>query len=250
MADYETNLRQLFVETLQSYVGRKEADGSHRKIIDLYNEIRPLPRGYAMSYSDPWCAAFISAGSYATGLLDVVLPECGCEPMLDLYKARGQWVSGDDAQPLRPGDIVMYDWDGGAADHVGVVVEATDTEILVIEGNISDSVGYRRIGRREGTIKGFCLPAFDTVTQEAPVSSGATGYFAPAAMRLLTMGMSGQDVCSMQRLLIGRGFNCGRWRDDSDFGPDTFASLCEFQTSVGLYPSGELDPDTFTALWG
>ena len=35
----EKELRQKVVATAESYVGCKEADGSHRKIIDLYNMV-------------------------------------------------------------------------------------------------------------------------------------------------------------------------------------------------------------------
>ena len=41
----EKELRQKVVATAESYVGCKEADGSHRKIIDLYNSHKPLARG-------------------------------------------------------------------------------------------------------------------------------------------------------------------------------------------------------------
>ena len=40
----------------RSYLGCKEANGSHRKIIDLYNSHKPLARGYAVKYTDAWCS--------------------------------------------------------------------------------------------------------------------------------------------------------------------------------------------------
>ena len=44
----ENQLRQKVVKIAVSYLGCKEADGSHRKIIDLYNSHKPLARGYAV----------------------------------------------------------------------------------------------------------------------------------------------------------------------------------------------------------
>ena len=35
----EQQIRAKFVETAKSYLGCKESDGSHRKIIDLYNSL-------------------------------------------------------------------------------------------------------------------------------------------------------------------------------------------------------------------
>ena len=253
--------RQFFIETAKSYLGCSESDRSHKPIIDLYNSISPLPRGYRMSYSDPWCAAFPSAVAAKCGLLDVVLPECGCDPMIDLYKAREQWVEADDYIPA-VGDLVMYNWqaspsavdDQGSADHVGIITAATRTELTVLEGNISDSVGYREIPVNYQFIRGFCCPAFASATSStldtSSKASSSSGYFLPSPMRLLSYGMTGPDVGSMQCLLIGKGYNCGRWGKDEEFGPDTLTSLKDFQLAKGLYPSGELDPDTFSALWG
>ena len=57
----ENQLRQKVVKIAVSYLGCKEADGSHRKIIDLYNSHKPLARGYAVKYTDAWCSTFASA---------------------------------------------------------------------------------------------------------------------------------------------------------------------------------------------
>ena len=82
----ENELRNEVVRQARSWLGRKEADGSHREIIDLYNSIRPLPRGYRLGYDEPWCAAFVSACAQAWGLTGILFPECGCGPMLERYR--------------------------------------------------------------------------------------------------------------------------------------------------------------------
>ena len=51
MTEYQ--LRQKAADMARSYLGCKESNGTHKPIIDLYNLIRPLPRGYRMSYRDP-----------------------------------------------------------------------------------------------------------------------------------------------------------------------------------------------------
>ena len=53
----EAEIRETVVAILRSWIGRNEADGTHRRIIDIYNSIKPLPVGYAMKYTDFWCAA-------------------------------------------------------------------------------------------------------------------------------------------------------------------------------------------------
>ena len=54
----ENQLRQKVVKIAVSYLGCKEADGSHRKIIDLYNSHKPLARGYAVMWH-PVAAAVV-----------------------------------------------------------------------------------------------------------------------------------------------------------------------------------------------
>ena len=149
----ENQLRQKVVKIAVSYLGCKEADGSHRKIIDLYNSHKPLARGYAVKYTDAWCSTFASAVAIAAGLTDIIPTECGCEKHIALFKKLGAWVENDAYVP-KPGDYIFYDWqDGtnyattdntGAADHVGIVTEVNGSTITVIEGNMSDAVGYRQ----------------------------------------------------------------------------------------------------------
>jgi hypothetical protein len=67
----EKEMRELVCKTAKAWLGRKESDGSHREIIDVYNRI-PLPGGYKLSYLDPWCAGFVSAVGAACGLSDII----------------------------------------------------------------------------------------------------------------------------------------------------------------------------------
>ena len=47
----EKQIRQKVVDTALSYIGCKESNGSHKKIIDLYNSHKPLARGYKVTYT-------------------------------------------------------------------------------------------------------------------------------------------------------------------------------------------------------
>lgn len=255
--------RQTIVSTARGLIGCAEADGSHRAIIDTYNGISPLPRGYRMSYTDPWCAAFVSAVGQACGASDVILPECACDPMIALYKAAGRWVEDDGYIPS-PGDIIMYDWgDSGAgdctgsADHVGIVESCDGSSITVIEGNISDAVGRRTLAVNGRYIRGFCLPGYDGETGASgigvvvpnPGTSSAVGdSFSPRQVRYLRRGMTGEDVRALQLLLIGRGYGVGGDGADGDFGRATLAALVAYQRDKGLDADGELGPDTLARL--
>ena len=50
----EKELRAKVVLIAEKYLGCKESNGSHRKIIDLYNSHKPLARGYRVKYTDAW----------------------------------------------------------------------------------------------------------------------------------------------------------------------------------------------------
>lgn len=153
----------------RAWLGLNEFDGSFRKVIDIYNTIRPLPRGYKVKYTDDWCATFISAVGVACGMSEILLPECGCEWMTRLYKKIGRWEECDAYIP-QPGDLLLYDWQDtgegdctGWADHVGIVerVDREANEIHIIEGNRGRSVRRTVIGIDSRYIRGFCLPAYE-----------------------------------------------------------------------------------------
>ena len=372
----EQELRARVCRRAEQWLGCRESDGSHRPIIDLYNRIRPLPRGYKMTYDDPWCAAFVSAVGAACDLTDTLLPECGCEPMIALYQAAGRWEEADDAAP-RPGDLIFYDWEDsgagdcvGAADHVGLVTENDDDLLTVIEGNLSDAVGSRKIYAGARFVRGYARPDYlsaalaspaDPVGAGAPdgpssdlaalaspsdpvgagvpdgpssdltalaspsdpvwagvldgpsadlaalaspsdpVGAGApdgpsadltalaspsdpvgagvldgpspdlTALASPSdpvgagvldgpsspspdsaltPLPLLRRGDRGAAVQSAQLLLIARGYRCGPWGADGDFGAATLGAVYRFQQGRRLAMDGEIGPQTWAKLVG
>lgn len=162
----ENELRAKVVATGQSYIGRKESDGSHKKIIDIYNSHKPLARGYKVQYTDAWCATFVSTVAIQAGLTDIIPTECGCSAMIELFKKLGSWQENDAYVPS-PGDIIFYDWDDngvgdntGAPDHVGIVEKVVGQTITVVEGNYSDSVKRRTIQVNGRYIRGYGVPKY------------------------------------------------------------------------------------------
>lgn len=158
--------RNTVVNIMKSWVGRKEADGSHKAIIDIYNTIKPIPRGYKVKYTDAWCATTVSAAFHQAGY-DTIFPlECGCEKMIEKARAMGIWVENDAHVPS-PGDCVLYDWqdngkgdDTGAADHVGMVEKVSGSTLTIIEGNYSNSVKRRTLKVDGKYIRGYVTPKF------------------------------------------------------------------------------------------
>lgn len=169
--------RSEVVNLATSWIGKNEADGSYKEIIDIYNSYNgPLPRGIKMLYSWAWCACTWSALAIALGYTDIMPIEMSCGGLIEKAKEKGVWVE-DDAYVPAPGDAILYDWDDngigdnkGWPDHVGTVdyVNADSGYMTVIEGNYSNSVKKRTISINGKYIRGFITPKYtdDSVIYE------------------------------------------------------------------------------------
>ena len=166
----EDAIRQRVVAEAVKYIGVREGTVDHKKIVDTYNSQDKLPRGYRLKDTDAWCAAFVSVLGIILDIPHILLPEVGCGPMIELYKAQGRWMERDDYVP-RPGDPIMYDWDAkkgectGAPDHVGMVVSVKGKTIAVIEGNYENQVKIREVPIEYVKTRGYCLPDYGALVQ-------------------------------------------------------------------------------------
>lgn len=93
----------------------------------------------------------------------------------------GIWVENDAYKPSA-GDMILYDWQDsgsgdntGSADHIGIVVSVSGSTIKVIEGNMSNAVGYRNIAVNGKYIRGFVTPKYSSKATAASTSTGSTG---------------------------------------------------------------------------
>ena len=153
--------RTLVCNTVNSLQG----EAGHKRVLEVYNAQESLPRGYKLKYSDPWCAATVTAVMIMNGYSRI--SECSCSQMIQKAKAAGVWVE-DDAYRPSCGDIIMYDWqDSGAGDnqgtpdHTGIVVDVAGETITVREGNKSGSIGNRVLRRNSRYIRGYIVPPYE-----------------------------------------------------------------------------------------
>ncbi|MBQ9700809.1 MAG: CHAP domain-containing protein [Lachnospiraceae bacterium] len=176
------------VEQAKAWIGKKESDGSHKVIIDIYNGHKPLARGYKVKYTDSWCATFVSAVAIKLGYTDIIPTECSCQKMIELFKKLGCWIENENRTP-NPGDIIFYDWQDfgggdntGWADHVGIVEKVSGSKITVIEGNLGDAVERRSITVNSRYIRGYAAPKYD-VEPAVEVDYNAILEWQKAAMK-------------------------------------------------------------------
>ena len=115
----------------------------------------------------PWCMVFVQ---WVFAQLGVALPQrtASCGALMRAAQMSGQWVTED----YRPGDVVIYDFPGGAAtDHCGIVESVDGTYISAIEGNTSstsdaDGGAVERRARKFSQIVGAVRPSYDKEVDE------------------------------------------------------------------------------------
>ena len=193
------------------WLGTREGSTAHRQILAVYNSIRPLPRGYALRETDPWCAGFASAAAVMTGAGERYPLECSCSRIVEQAKAMGIWVEND-GHVSRPGDWVLYNWqakasgdDTGAPDHVGVVIGVENGEILAVEGNFDNAVKLRRFPLDWEKIRGFVCPKREEDSMRYHTLEDVPEY-ARATIEKLTAdgslrGLSGDDLGLSEELV-------------------------------------------------
>lgn len=167
----EQQNRELLATVADTYNGIREGSSYHEEIISYYNSISPLPVGYKMKMSDPWCAAFVSAIFWTTFGSTLDFPyECSCDRMRLAATKLGIWVEDDVYMP-KVGDVILYDWqDNGIGDnqdypdHVGIVDEVWTDTFKVIEGNLNDSVSTRILHQNNKFIRGFITPDYASIS--------------------------------------------------------------------------------------
>jgi hypothetical protein len=94
----------------------------------------------------PWCAIFASY-CFDVGA-GVVLCRgwhgAGAGPRGVAYvPTLAAWLraTGRVVEEPRPGDLAVFDWDGGLPDHVGIVIRSTHGAIDTVEGNTGSGSG-------------------------------------------------------------------------------------------------------------
>jgi hypothetical protein len=148
-------------------IGIAETSPAYNDMLKVYNDHKPLARGYRLKPRDPWCAAFVSVVAILADCTDIIPTEVSCGEMLKAFRASGNYTENDDHVP-NPGDVIFYNWDNapqdgenvGYPDHVGIVHEVRDGVIDITEGNFSNMVKARLIAVGDPRIRGYGLPDY------------------------------------------------------------------------------------------
>ena len=112
----------------------------------------------------PWCMVFVQWVFDRAGIA-VPIKTASCGALLNAAKSNGRSVKGG----YRPGDVVIYDFDGnGSTDHCGIVEAVNGKLITAIEGNTgsgnnADGGQVQRRTRNVSEIVGAWRPVYREV---------------------------------------------------------------------------------------
>ncbi len=256
----ESALRSKVAAWLVPYIGLTEGDDRHKAILKVFNDSKLCSR-YTMTVNDAWCATAVSAAFIACGLSKIFpCVECSCARMLSLASAAGIWVENDAYVP-KVGDVVLYDWQDsgigdntGTPDHVGIVYSISGATMKIIEGNKTDTVGYRSLAVNGKYIRGFITPQYSCAadtnaatasnnTENAPYVVGdiveftGTKHYTSANSTTAKICTGGQAKVTLvsenaahpyHLVHIGSGCTVYGWVDAADISKvDTFETVTE-----------------------
>lgn len=152
------------IQEAKKWLGANKWSAKHKQIIDGYNAVSPLPRGYAVQYGDDWCDTFVSFVAVKAGAKDLIGRECGVERHKDIFKQLGIWKG-----LVKPevGDVVIFNWSGnrsGWGNHIGYVAAVSGDRVTTIEGNTTvngvSTVAYRYYMWNSVYIQGYARPLY------------------------------------------------------------------------------------------
>lgn len=175
-------LRRTVCEIINGWKGSNRGDAKHLEILSIYNNHKPLARGYKVQVKDAHCATTTSATYIKAGIAEYTGTECGVENFVKVAQGKGIWVENDAHVP-KLGEACVYDWDDngkgdctGYSDHIGIVTEVNGNSFTVTEGNMSGGkVGTRKMQVDGRYIRGFIAPDFDAIAKKLGGTSSGGG---------------------------------------------------------------------------
>lgn len=196
--------------------------------------------------NQPWCDIFVDCGFIECFGIDLASrltyqPKGGfsalCSASANYYKNNGAYFSTPAV-----GDQVFFNVSGGI-NHTGIVVGVSGGMVTCVEGNSSDAVRKNTYAVTNSYINGYGRPNW-SIFSNNDTDSGTTGdNTTPSApsvpkqeicsvtvtLPVIEYGDASMWVKLMQTALIGRGFNCGWYGADGEYGQQTKIALFQFQ---------------------
>ena len=226
-----------------------------------YNKYAPrwAAAGGWNAQNQPWCDIFVDCGFLECFGIDLASrltyqPKGGfsalCSASANYYKSNGAYFSTPAV-----GDQIFFNISGGI-NHTGIVVGVSGGMVTVVEGNSSDAVRKNTYRAGDGYINGYGRPnwsVFEDGGEEEPPAPDVPAQdtcSVTVTLPVIKYGDASMYVKLMQTALIGRGFNCGWYGADGEYGQQTKIALFQFQQKNGLDADNICGQATWTKLLG
>lgn len=226
--------------------------GNFTKYSRILDSIEGFYNGKKQGFA--WCDQFIDAIfvlAYGVNTAMELLCQpwgsagAGCEYSAGYYKSKGQFYDYPET-----GDQIFF-YSGGGINHTGIVVAVNGTTVVTVEGNADDMVKQCSYAIGSDYIAGYGRPNWsidgdDTIPDPEPVE---TTCEITTTFPIIRYGAVSVYVTIMQALLISKGFSCGRYGADGEYGPDTKNGLYQFQKANGLEADCLCNKETWQKLF-
>lgn len=128
-------LRRKVADIINAWDGATRGSAKHLEILNIYNNHKPLARGYRVQVGDAHCATTASAAYIKAGIAEYTGTECGVGKYVEIAKKKGIWTENDAYTP---------------------------------------KVGKRTMKVNGRYIRGFITPDFDMIAKKLGGTSGGT----------------------------------------------------------------------------
>lgn len=121
-----------------------------------------------------WCAMFLSWCANEAGISENTIGYyAACSYWQDFYKNAGRWHARDGYTPVK-GDLIFFDYTGdGVANHNGVVESVNGSQVVAVEGNVSDKVDRVTYKLSDSKIVGYGSPEYEKNAENVAADNAA-----------------------------------------------------------------------------
>lgn len=148
----------------------------------------------------PYCAMFVSWVFAQAGASCVGIPGAYCPTIVQIGRSRGKAVFASSA---KPGDVVLFDWEGdGVSDHVGICEANGGSYLQCIEGNTNNGVVARRT-RTYSSIVCVIRPDYGGAASSTPAASKPSSSGSASSGKLDVDGYWGKLTTTALQKALG-----------------------------------------------
>ena len=142
--------------------------------------------------------------------------------------------------------------EGYIKDNAGVRQESENNMLYRVRKSWDDSKSQIGAYKSLESAKSVCKSGYYVFDEKGnkvyPLEDMKTSNIS-VELRMLRSGMDGKDVEAMQAILIAKGYSCGTYGTDGEFGSSTEKAVRSFQTDRKISSDGIVGEKTWAELF-